>query len=58
MSNRHEIRVPDLGDFAEVEVVEVMVVEGDHVSTHYSTWPGTSPTDKEANADVHLFANG
>jgi len=32
MSNRHEIRVPDLGDFAEVEIVEVMVGVGDHVA--------------------------
>ncbi len=32
MSNRHEVRVPDLGDFADVEVVEVMVGVGDHIS--------------------------
>ena len=32
MTSRHEIRVPDLGDFEDVEIVEVMVAVGDHVS--------------------------
>ncbi len=32
MSNRHEIRVPDLGEFSDVEIVEVMVAVGDHVA--------------------------
>jgi len=32
MTNRHEIRVPDLGDFEDVEIVEVMVAVGDAVS--------------------------
>ena len=32
MSNRHEVRVPDLGDFSDVEIVEVMVAVGDHVA--------------------------
>jgi pyruvate dehydrogenase E2 component (dihydrolipoamide acetyltransferase) len=32
MTNRHEVRVPDLGDFAEIEIVEVMVAVGDQVS--------------------------
>jgi pyruvate dehydrogenase E2 component (dihydrolipoamide acetyltransferase) len=32
MSNRYEVRVPDLGDFSDVEIVEVMVAVGDHVS--------------------------
>ncbi len=32
MTNRHEIRVPDLGDFDDVEIVEVMVAVGDAVS--------------------------
>lgn len=32
MAHRHEVRVPDLGDFSEVEIVEVMVAIGDHVS--------------------------
>ena len=31
MSNRQEIRVPDLGDFDDVEVVEVHVKAGDQV---------------------------
>ena len=31
MSTRQEVRVPDLGDFDEVEIVEVMVAVGDHV---------------------------
>jgi pyruvate dehydrogenase E2 component (dihydrolipoamide acetyltransferase) len=32
MSTRQEVRIPDLGDFDEVEVVEVMVAVGDHVA--------------------------
>jgi pyruvate dehydrogenase E2 component (dihydrolipoamide acetyltransferase) len=32
MTSRHEIRVPDIGDFEDVEIVEVMVAVGDHVS--------------------------
>ena len=32
MSSRHEVRIPDLGDFDEVEIVEVLVAVGDHVS--------------------------
>ncbi|MFQ5610285.1 MAG: biotin/lipoyl-containing protein, partial [Woeseiaceae bacterium] len=32
MSNRQEMRVPDLGDFDEVEIVEVLVGVGDHIS--------------------------
>ena len=32
MTSRHEVRVPDLGDFEDVEIVEIMVAVGDHVS--------------------------
>ncbi len=32
MSNRQEIRVPDLGEFAEVEIVEINVQVGDQVN--------------------------
>jgi len=32
MASRHEVRVPDLGDFDDVEIVEVLVAVGDHVS--------------------------
>ncbi|HJP38866.1 MAG: 2-oxo acid dehydrogenase subunit E2 [Gammaproteobacteria bacterium] len=32
MANHHQVRVPDLGDFDAVEIVEVMVAVGDHVS--------------------------
>jgi len=32
MSTRQEVRVPDLGDFDEVEIVEVMVAVGDEVA--------------------------
>jgi len=32
MTSRHEVRVPDLGDFDDVEIVEVLVAVGDHVS--------------------------
>lgn len=31
MSTRQDVRVPDLGDFDEVEIVEVQVAVGDHV---------------------------
>ncbi|MCC5793888.1 MAG: dihydrolipoyllysine-residue acetyltransferase [Chromatiales bacterium] len=31
MSNTREVRVPDIGDFSEVEIVEVMVAAGDTV---------------------------
>ena len=33
MTSRHEVRVPDLGDFEDVEIVEIMVAVGDHVAT-------------------------
>lgn len=32
MSTRQEVRVPDLGDFDEVEIVEIMVAVGDEVA--------------------------
>ncbi len=32
MSGAHEVRVPDLGDFADVEIVEVLVTPGDTVA--------------------------
>ena len=32
MASRQEVRVPDLGDFEDVEIVEVMVAVGDHVA--------------------------
>ena len=32
MSNRLEIKVPDIGDFDEVEVVEILVAKGDIVA--------------------------
>ena len=32
MTSRHEVRVPDLGDFEDVEIVELMVAAGDQVS--------------------------
>jgi len=32
MSSRHEVKVPDIGDFDDVEVVEVMVKPGDEVA--------------------------
>ena len=36
MSNPREIRVPDIGDFADVPVIEVLVGEGDHVDEDQS----------------------
>jgi pyruvate dehydrogenase E2 component (dihydrolipoamide acetyltransferase) len=56
MTKRHEVRVPDLGDFDDVEIVEVMVGVGDHIAVEDplitletdkaamevpSTWEGT-----------------
>jgi pyruvate/2-oxoglutarate dehydrogenase complex dihydrolipoamide acyltransferase (E2) component len=32
MAKRQEVRVPDLGDFDEVEIVEVMVGAGDQIA--------------------------
>ncbi len=32
MTNRHEVQVPDLGDFGDVEIVELLVAVGDQVS--------------------------
>jgi dihydrolipoamide dehydrogenase len=36
MSNRHEIKVPDIGDFDKVPVIEVLVAEGDEVEKEQS----------------------
>jgi pyruvate dehydrogenase E2 component (dihydrolipoamide acetyltransferase) len=36
MSNSIEIKVPDIGDFGEVEVIEVLVAEGDTVAKEQS----------------------
>jgi dihydrolipoamide dehydrogenase len=36
MANRHEIRVPDIGDFEKVPVIEVLVAEGDEVEAEQS----------------------
>jgi len=46
MTTRQEVRVPDIGDFAEVEIVEVMVAVGDQVSAEDSLI--TLETDKAA----------
>jgi pyruvate dehydrogenase E2 component (dihydrolipoamide acetyltransferase) len=46
MTSRHEVRVPDLGDFDAVEIVEVLVAVGDHVSVEDSLI--TLETDKAA----------
>jgi len=32
MTSRHEVRIPDLGDFDDVEIVELLVAVGDQVS--------------------------
>ncbi|MGD9388470.1 MAG: FAD-dependent oxidoreductase, partial [Gammaproteobacteria bacterium] len=32
MSNNKDIRVPDIGDFTDVEIIEVLVAEGDNVA--------------------------
>src|SRR3546814_6347050 len=36
MSNTIEIKAPDIGDFSEVEVIEVLVAQGDHISAEQS----------------------
>src|SRR5690606_23895998 len=36
MSNTIEIKVPDIGDFSEVEVIEVLVSQGDTVAAEQS----------------------
>ncbi|MEB2318432.1 MAG: hypothetical protein OZ935_07130, partial [Pseudomonadota bacterium] len=36
MSGTIEVRVPDIGDFEEVEVIEVMVSSGDEVQAEQS----------------------
>ncbi|MEE4639959.1 MAG: dihydrolipoyl dehydrogenase [Wenzhouxiangella sp.] len=36
MSNRQEIRVPDIGDFEQVPVIEILVTEGDTVEAEQS----------------------
>ena len=46
MTTRQEVRVPDIGDFDEVEIVEVMVAVGDEVSAEDSLI--TLETDKAA----------
>ncbi len=36
MSNLKQIKIPDIGDFKEVEVIEVLVAEGDTIKTEQS----------------------
>ncbi|HMB37689.1 MAG TPA: biotin/lipoyl-containing protein, partial [Wenzhouxiangellaceae bacterium] len=36
MSNKTEIRVPDIGDFDKVPVIEVLVAEGDTIEKEQS----------------------
>jgi len=46
MTTRQEVKVPDIGDFADVEIVEVMVAVGDEISAEDSLV--TLETDKAA----------
>ena len=55
MSNRQEIRVPDIGDFEQVPVIEVLVSEGDAVEAEQSLI--TLESDK-ATMDVPAPAAG
>jgi pyruvate dehydrogenase E2 component (dihydrolipoamide acetyltransferase) len=55
MTTRQEVLVPDIGDFDEVEIVEVMVAVGDSVSAEDSLI--TLETDKAA-MDVPSPADG
>ncbi|MDJ0927615.1 MAG: dihydrolipoyllysine-residue acetyltransferase [Gammaproteobacteria bacterium] len=54
MADRQEIRVPDLGDFADVEIVEVMVKSGDSVAVEDPLI--TLETDKAAMEVPSPFA--
>jgi len=36
MSKRIEIRVPDIGDFTDIPVIEVLIAAGDHVDAEQS----------------------
>ena len=36
MSNKVEIRVPDIGDFTDIPVVEVLVSKGQYVDAEHS----------------------
>ena len=55
MSKRHEIRVPDIGDFEQVPVIEVLVAEGDSITAEQSLV--TLESDK-ATMDVPAPASG
>ena len=55
MSNRQEIRVPDIGDFEQVPVIEVLVSPGDTVDAEQSLI--TLESDK-ATMDVPAPASG
>lgn len=55
MTNRMELKVPDLGDFTDVEVIEVLVKPGDTVAVEDSLV--TLETDK-ASMDVPASAPG
>src|SRR5690606_24732001 len=50
-----EVRVPDIGDFEEVEVIEVMVSQGDEVSVEQSLV--TVESDK-ASMEIPSSASG
>jgi tetrahydromethanopterin S-methyltransferase subunit B len=43
MSNTTEIKIPDIGDFDEVEVIEVLVAEGDQIAEEQSLNPTRPP---------------
>lgn len=55
MANRRDIKVPDIGDFEDVEIVEVHVSTGDHVALEDPLI--TLETDK-ASMDVPATAAG
>ena len=55
MSNTIEVKVPDIGDFSEVEVIEVLVAEGDTISPEQSLI--TVESDK-ASMEIPSSAGG
>jgi len=55
MSNTTEIKIPDIGDFDEVEVIEVLVAEGDEIAEEQSLI--TVESDK-ASMEIPSSASG
>ena len=65
MSKIVNVEVPDIGDFTDVDIIEVLVSVGDSISEedalielHTKIWPGDSATVKEIKERFeNLFFN-